>query len=68
VFQPVPHRIIWAGLKRDRSTIGSYLEGARTGIPVAVTELEDGTIGGSELNAADFRSPRAPPCWRRWTT
>jgi hypothetical protein len=31
------------------------LEGARTGIPVAVAELEDGTIGGSELNAADFQ-------------
>ena len=93
VFQPVPRRIIWAGLKRDRSTIGSYLEGARTGIPVAVAErtvapivaiavraneaseakvrrdlsalpslldrvdelLGDGTIGGSELNAADFQ-------------
>jgi glutathione S-transferase len=93
VFQPVPRRIICAGLKRDRSTIASYLEGARTGIPVAVAErtvapivaiaaraneasdenvrrdlaalpdlldrvdelLRDGTIGGGELNAADFQ-------------
>jgi glutathione S-transferase len=93
VFQAVPRRIIWAGLKRDRSTIASYLEGARTGIPVAVAErtvapivaiaaraneasdanvrrdlaalpdlldrvdelLGDGTIGGGELNAADFQ-------------
>jgi len=38
VLQPVPRRIIWAGLKRDRSTIGSYLEGAHTPIPVAVAE------------------------------
>lgn len=93
VFQPVPRRLIWAGLKRDRSTIASYLEGARTGIPEAVArrtaapivvaaaranqatdanvrrdlaalpELLDrvdgllgaGTIGGAELNAADFQ-------------
>jgi glutathione S-transferase len=93
VYQPVPRRLIWAGLKRDRSTIGSYLEGARTGIPVAVAQrtvspivaaatrlnqagdenvrrdlaalprlldrvdelLENQTIGGAELNAADFQ-------------
>jgi glutathione S-transferase len=93
VYQPVPRRLIWAGLKRDRSTVASYLEGARTGIPVAVAErtvapiiaaaarinqavdenvrrdlaalpnlldrvdelLESHTIGGGELNAADFQ-------------
>jgi glutathione S-transferase len=93
VYQPVPRRLIWAGLKRDRSTIGSYLEGARTGIPVVVAQrtvspivaaatglnqagdenvrrdlaalprlldrvdelLENQTIGGAELNAADFQ-------------
>jgi glutathione S-transferase len=93
VYQPVPRRLIWAGLKRDRSTIGSYLEGARTGIPVALAQrtvapiiaaaarvnqagdenvrrhlaalprlldlvdelLESQTIGGAELNAADFQ-------------
>lgn len=38
VLQPVPRRIIWAGLKRDRSTIGTYLEGAHTPIPVGVAE------------------------------
>jgi len=36
VLQPVPRRLIWNALRRDRSTIGSYLEGARTGIPTAV--------------------------------
>jgi glutathione S-transferase len=93
VYQPVPRRLIWAGLKRDRSTIGSYLEGARTGIPPGVAQrtvspivaaaarsnqagdekvrrdlaalprlldrvdelLENQTIGGAELNAADFQ-------------
>jgi glutathione S-transferase len=33
VLQPVPRRLVWAALKRDRSTIESYLEGARLGIP-----------------------------------
>jgi glutathione S-transferase len=93
VYQPAPRRHIWAGLKRDRSTVASYLEGARTGIPVAVAQrtvgpiiaaaarinqagdenvrrdlealprlldrvdelLEQQTIGGAELNAADFQ-------------
>ena len=93
VYQPVPRRLIWAGLKRDRSTVASYLEGARTGVPVALAQstvapiiaaaarinqagdenvrrdlaalpglldqvdelLEQQTIGGPELNAADFQ-------------
>ncbi len=92
-LQPVARRLVWAGLKRDRSTIATYLEGAHTPIPVGVAEriaapivvaaaklneaseanvrrdlaelpplldrvdslLEQGTIGGSELNAADFQ-------------
>ena len=92
-LQPVARRLIWAGLKRDRSTVASYLEGAHSPIPVAVAErtaapiilaaarlnkaedpnvrsdlaelprlldrvdslLDQGTIGGSELNAADFQ-------------
>ena len=93
VYQPLPRRLVWAGLKRDRSTVASYLAGARTGIPVSVAKLavppvivaavrlnraddesvrrdlaelpglldrvdallEAGTIGGAELNAADFQ-------------
>jgi glutathione S-transferase len=34
VLQPVPRRIVWAALKRDRSTLATYLEGAHLGIPV----------------------------------
>lgn len=63
VLQPVPRRIIWAGLKRDRSTIGTYLEGAHTPIPVGVAErvaapivaAAEGVIGAAEHNAADFQ-------------
>lgn len=93
VYQPVPRRLVWAALRRDRSTLETYLEGARLGIPVPIaartaapiirasvrfnraTEenvrrdlavlprlldhvdglLRAGTIGGAELNAADFQ-------------
>ncbi len=33
VLQPIPRRIIWAALKRDHTTVASYLEDARTGLP-----------------------------------
>ena len=36
VLQPVPRRLTWASLKRDHSTIASYLEGSRTGMPMPV--------------------------------
>jgi glutathione S-transferase len=36
VLQPAARRLAWAALKRDHSTIGSFLEGARTGIPLGV--------------------------------
>jgi glutathione S-transferase len=32
----VPRRLIWAALKRDRSDLESYLEGARIGIPRSI--------------------------------
>ena len=34
VLQPVPRRLVWASLKRERSTLTTYLEDARLGIPV----------------------------------
>ncbi len=93
VLQPVPRRLIWNALKHDRSTLVTYLEGSKTGIPtpiatrtaapiVAVSRrfnratdeavrrdlaalpglidrvdelIEEGVIGGSERNAADFQ-------------
>jgi glutathione S-transferase len=36
VLQPVPRRLMWNALKHDRSTLASYLEGARTGIPAPI--------------------------------
>jgi glutathione S-transferase len=93
VLQGVPRRLIWHGLSRDRSTIATYLVGARNGIPTPVAVrtaapivaiarranratdestsrdlaalpglmdrvdelIEQGVIGGSERNAADFQ-------------
>jgi glutathione S-transferase len=36
VLQPVPRRIVWNALKRDRTPIRSYLAGARLGIPIRI--------------------------------
>ena len=36
VLQPVPRRLVWNGVGRDRSELGTYLEGAKLGIPVSV--------------------------------
>jgi glutathione S-transferase len=36
VLQPLPRRVVWHALKRDSSEIATYLEGAKTGIPVGV--------------------------------
>jgi glutathione S-transferase len=36
VYQPVPRRLVWSSLRRDRSTISTYLAGARLGVPVPV--------------------------------
>jgi glutathione S-transferase len=93
VLQAPVRRLSWVALKRDRSSIESFLEGARLGIPTGVavrtsppvvalaarlnrasdeaarTDLEalpamldqvdswmeEGILGGSERNAADFQ-------------
>jgi glutathione S-transferase len=36
VLQPAVRRILWNAIKRDRSPLGSYAEGARLGIPVGL--------------------------------
>jgi glutathione S-transferase len=36
VLQPVPRRLIWNALRRDSSTLDTYLEGARIGIPTPI--------------------------------
>ncbi|HEV7846636.1 MAG TPA: glutathione S-transferase N-terminal domain-containing protein [Thermoleophilaceae bacterium] len=39
VLQPVPRRLIWNALGRDRSSVASYLEGAKLGIPTRLAAL-----------------------------
>jgi glutathione S-transferase len=36
VLQPVPRRLVWNALGHDRSTLATYLEGARLGIPTSI--------------------------------
>ena len=36
VLQPVPRRLVWNGVGHDRSTLGTYLEDAKLGIPIPV--------------------------------
>ena len=40
VLQPVARRLAWAALKRDHSTIATYLEDARLGIPVPLAAAD----------------------------
>lgn len=39
VLQPVPRTLIWNALGRDRSSVASYLEGAKLGIPTRLAAL-----------------------------
>lgn len=61
VLQPVPRRLAWNLLKRDRAPVRGYLEGSRTGLPVAVAAATSGPIVAlaSKLNSADDDSVRA---------
>jgi glutathione S-transferase len=92
-LQSLARRILWNGIRRDRSSIGTYAEGARLGIPIGVATktaapiiaaavrinkasdenvrmdlatlpgaldhveawIEEGLLGGEDLNAADFQ-------------
>jgi glutathione S-transferase len=48
VWQPVPRRLVWAALNRDRSTLPTYLEGAKLGVPVPVAAR----VGAPVIKAA----------------
>lgn len=60
VLQPAARRLAWVALRRDRSTIATYLEGARTGIPLAVAVRTAGPVAwaSARLNRASDRSAR----------
>lgn len=48
VYQPVPRRLVWAALKRDRSEMATYLEGAKLGVPSSVAAR----VGAPVIRAA----------------
>lgn len=54
VLQPVPRRLIWNALKHDRSTLATYLEHQRTGIPTRIAAAT-----GAPVAAAARRFNRA---------
>jgi glutathione S-transferase len=60
-LQPIPRRLAWAALKRDRSTIRTYLEGARLGLPTAVAAGTSAPLVflSARLNSATDEAVRA---------
>jgi glutathione S-transferase len=60
VLQPVVRRLAWAALKRDRSTIRSFLEDARLGLPTGLSVALAGPVVAlsARLNRATNRSAR----------
>ncbi|HEX5894866.1 MAG TPA: glutathione S-transferase N-terminal domain-containing protein [Thermoleophilaceae bacterium] len=54
VLQPVPRRLIWNALRRDSSTLETYLEGARIGIPTPIAARTAGpfVIASRRFNRA----------------
>jgi glutathione S-transferase len=60
VLQPVARRLAWAALRRDRSTIGTFLEDAHLGLPtgLAVATAPPVVALSSRLNHASDRSAR----------
>ena len=61
VLQDVPRRFSWWAIKRDRAAIGSFLEGARLGLPHAVAVRTSAPIvwASARLNRADDEAARA---------
>jgi glutathione S-transferase len=60
-LQPIPRRLAWGALKRDRSTIRTYLEGARLGMPKAVAAATSAPLIhlSARLNSATDEAVRA---------
>ena len=61
VLQPVARRLTWAALRRDRSSIGTFLEGARIGIPIGIATRTSAPIVAisARLNRATDAAARA---------
>jgi glutathione S-transferase len=60
VYQPVPRRLVWAALKRDRSTLITYLDGAKLGIPapIAARTAAPIIVASARLNRASDENVR----------
>jgi glutathione S-transferase len=43
-LQPMPRRLTWWAIRRDRSTVGSFLEGARLPLPIPIAVKTVGPI------------------------
>jgi glutathione S-transferase len=61
VLQPLPRRLVWAALKRDRASIGSFLEEAQLGIPADLAARTSAPIVALlvRLNRASDAAARA---------
>jgi glutathione S-transferase len=61
VLQPVPRRLSWAALSRDRKPLRSFLEGPVMGIPPSLAALTGGPLVkvGVRLNGAHDDAVRA---------
>jgi glutathione S-transferase len=61
ILQPAARRISWNVLKRDRSPLASYAEGARLGVPIglAVKTAAPIVAAANRMNSADDETVRA---------
>jgi glutathione S-transferase len=55
VLQTMTRRILWNGIRRDRSVMGTYAEGARLGIPIGLAAKTSAPVVAAavRLNQAD---------------
>lgn len=60
VLQPVPRRLAWWALKRDRSQVRSFLEGSRLGVPLGLAARTAAPLIwiSARLNRADDEAVR----------
>jgi glutathione S-transferase len=61
VLQPIPRRLAWSALKRDRSGLRSFMDGPIMGIPPAVAAATAGPLvsGSARINKATDDNVRA---------
>lgn len=59
VLQEIPRRLVWNLLSKDRSSIQSYLEGARLGLPVSVAAKTAPPIARLAVHFNDATDARA---------